>query len=537
MHEKKIVYRNEIKKNRGVIILLSILGCISSAAAVSFALITKYFIDNNVKETIIYYGLILFGFALLGVVSQYIYLYIMNKKINELEINIKEQILDNLIDSPYIEIKKNKYEDYLTYFNMDAKVISEGVISIIPSFFSLISKLVFSLGILFFIDYIFASIFLCCGLIIFLVTKILRKRNKIFHKAMLKEEANALSFYNESIININLFKIFGNIQSLKDKEQELNDKLMEARNKKFNFNLLINSAFSLIVRASYLLAILYFALQINSFFTIGSMFSAVQLISNIEGPFTSLSGLYSKYYSTSSSIERVNSVKLENKEMFKLDKSFKLESVELNDVSFFMDDKEIIKDSSFIINAGDFIAIKGISGSGKTTLINLIMGLYKVNNGKIVINQNEEITDISSLCAYVPQNPFIIYGSIEENLRYFNPSVTNDEIINILKVLNLSKYATDLNLILSNINSGLSTGEIQRICIARALLTNRDLYIFDEASSSLDRENEVTLLKYLKSLNKTIIFVSHKEDVFKYANKEIFIKDNVASIREVSKWN
>lgn len=534
MQEKQIVYKSEIKRKRGIISFLSILGCISSGSAVSFALITKYFIDNTNQNSILYYGLILFGFALLGIVAQYFYLYFMNKSINELEIEIKDNILNRLIDSPYSEIRKNKYEEYLTYFNMDARVISEGVISIIPSFFSLISKLVFSLLILFLIDYIFASIFLGCGLLIFLSTNILRKKNKIFHKAMLKEEANALSFYNESIININLFKIFGNIPSLKEKEIELNESLMYARNKKFNFNLIINSAFSLIVKASYLLAILYFALGFNTAFTVGSMFSAVQLISNIEGPFTSLSGLYSKYYSTTSSIERVNQIKSEEINGLKPTKEFRFSSIELKDVSYTLDDKNIIKDTSFTINSGDFIAIKGSSGSGKTTLINLIMGLYCVNSGSIIINNDENIYDISSLCAYVPQNPFIVYGSIEENLKYFNPNATNEQIINILNILNLSKYTNNLDLTLSNINSGLSTGEIQRICIARALLTNREIYIFDEASSALDKENEEILLKYLKGLNKTIIFVSHKDDVFKYATKEILIKDNVALLRKLN---
>ena len=179
-----------------------------------------------------------------------------------------------------------------------------------------------------------------------------------------------------------------------------------------------------------------------------------------------------------------------------------------------------IKGINLTIASGEFIAIVGKSGAGKSTLINLILGTESLDSGEILvsgISPLEAAQKWSGAIAYVPQNIQLIDASVRENvlLGYSSEEITDENISTILASLGLHEVLNrpeGLDSKISEFNGGLSGGQIQRIGIARALITNPKIIILDEATSSLDAETESYVSSFLESLRGkvTIIVVAHR---------------------------
>ena len=159
--------------------------------------------------------------------------------------------------------------------------------------------------------------------------------------------------------------------------------------------------------------------------------------------------------------------------------------------------------------AGSVIGIVGRSGSGKTTLSALIQGLYVPSDGAVCIDghniQDLDLSFFRGQIGVVSQDPFIFRGSIKDNIRMGRPSATfEDEFISLLG----QRYDTELE----EGGSNLSGGQKQRLCIARVLLRDPRIIIFDEATSSLDPESETIVIKNLRKISegRTTIIISHR---------------------------
>ncbi len=196
------------------------------------------------------------------------------------------------------------------------------------------------------------------------------------------------------------------------------------------------------------------------------------------------------------------------------------ESLKIENVSFAYNNiNKLIENLNLNINKGDIIGIKGESGSGKTTLINLIIGFLTPSNGKILINDQELVSikaDWSEMISYIPQDFYLFNASIKENVTFFQEEALIDypKLNKSLKDANIYKFIQNLenkeNSLVGENGSLLSGGQKQRIAIARSLYFDKEIIIVDEATSSLDDENEEMIFKTLKNLSgKTKIVITH----------------------------
>lgn len=189
--------------------------------------------------------------------------------------------------------------------------------------------------------------------------------------------------------------------------------------------------------------------------------------------------------------------------------------------------KMSIKSVNLEINKGDFVGIIGPSGSGKTTLVDIILGFLKPTNGFIKFNHEDAHKDIKKLlrlCAYLPQDIFLINGTIKENITMQSPNISDESLIGIIKSSNLDEFLHDLpdglDTHVGDRGVRLSGGQKQRVAIARALYFEREILIMDESTSALDTKTEEVLMSELTKLkNKTIISIAHRVSTLEGCNK------------------
>lgn len=210
-------------------------------------------------------------------------------------------------------------------------------------------------------------------------------------------------------------------------------------------------------------------------------------------------------------------------------------SIVFHEVSFFVNDKVVIQNVSFTVQPKEKIAIVGTSGSGKSTLLKLLMNLYHPTSGHILLS-NINISEISSEELYdymtmVSQNSYTFFGTIADNIRYNKKNISDRQIIEALKKLKLydivKKYEKGIDTLIEDIN--LSGGEKQRISLARGLLRDTEIFLFDEVTASLDTKIEHDVKDYLDEflLDKTVIFVTHRLLFAQNATKIIVMKNGM----------
>ncbi len=211
-------------------------------------------------------------------------------------------------------------------------------------------------------------------------------------------------------------------------------------------------------------------------------------------------------------------------------------NISFNDVSFKYKNEYVLKNISVTFKKESFITIFGKSGSGKTTMIDLILNLLEPSSGSILVD-NKDIKNINivkwrSLVGCVTQDHYFFNDSVYNNL-ILGSKCNDSELIKILDISLCGDFVKSIddtkNTFMGESGSKFSGGQKQRLSIARALLRKPEILIFDEATSGLDKENEKKLLYNLKNkldYNPTIIFITHNEDIIKYADYSYCIKDN-----------
>lgn len=233
-------------------------------------------------------------------------------------------------------------------------------------------------------------------------------------------------------------------------------------------------------------------------------------------------------------LELTNENQIEDKKNICIDKKEFNSAIEMKNVSFSYDGKrEVLHNFSIEIKKNDFIAITGESGSGKTTLVNLLTKLWFDYTGVITIDgidyKNIPDENIRNLISVVTQNVHLFTGTIRENFLLAKIDATEEELFNALTKADLIDFVKTLpdgiDTNIGELGKKLSGGEAKRLAIARSILRNTPIIIFDEATSHLDQETESKILSMLEKLKgeKTIIFITHRTNNLQIFNNVIKI--------------
>jgi ABC-type multidrug transport system fused ATPase/permease subunit len=214
------------------------------------------------------------------------------------------------------------------------------------------------------------------------------------------------------------------------------------------------------------------------------------------------------------------------------------ESLDIKDMSFRFqsNDQDVLKKINLKINRGDIVGITGASGAGKTTLLNIILGLLPPTQGEVTVDGVDIATNLSEwhqLIGYVPQETFLIEGTIAQNILLERDVVINTSSLNqLLELVQLKKFVSSLPMgvdaSLDAFGINISGGQKQRLSLARALYRDPKILILDEITSSLDQDTELSLIEELSKLKQkfTIVVISHRPAILGLCNKIYEIKNN-----------
>ncbi len=287
-------------------------------------------------------------------------------------------------------------------------------------------------------------------------------------------------------------------------------------------------------------AFIYYALfegKYNKDFDLGDFISFNAAFGQLIAATISISGILISAVSTIPMFKRIMPI-LENEiesDESKVTVTNFQGNIEFNHISFrYREDMQyVLKDLSFNIRAGEYVAIVGKSGSGKSTIAKLLMGFETQNLGMILVDGSDtKILNKSSLRSHIGvvlQNSGIIPGSILDNVSAGNSLMTQDDVWDVLEKVGLKKEVDfmpmKLHTIVAEGGIGLSGGQLQRLVIARALANNPELLLFDEATSAMDNISQAIIKDTLGKMNITRIVIAHRLSTIENVDK-IYVLDN-----------
>lgn len=419
-----------------------------------------------------------------------------------------------------------------------------------PAIASMLTRLVCAFAVLFALDKWFALLFLVAGLVLFVFTRIFRGSMKKLHKAVQETDGSVRSFMQESIESVLVIKIFNVGKKIMERAERLQKNNLDAKIKKNRWSIFANLGFSAAFSLGYLFGLVWSGVKLcTGSMSFGTLTAIMQLISQVQAPFTSLSGIVPQYYSMIASAERI--IEIENLSASKSlnDKNINTEKVysemqeiRFDNVSFGYGRDSVIENADFTIKKNDFTVISGISGIGKSTLFKLLVGVVPPDSGRIYIKcgDNEYGIDkyMRGLFAYVPQGNMLFSGTIRDNIRFVNSSAGEAEIMRAAEISCADKFIKELpdglDTVLLENGHGLSEGQIQRLAIARAVLSDAPILLLDEATSALDEKTEKQVLSNIRELkNKTCVIISHKAAAFEICDTELRIADKKISMQKL----
>lgn len=536
----KWIYRR-IKRFLPAIIATALISAVTAVSYVVLALLTKRVLDIATGDAA--GNLAAAGAALFAVIALQVTAGACQSLLNaytngKLTMSLREYLFTAICKKKYEEISPYHSGDILNRITSDVDTVVSSSVTIIPNSVSIFTKIIAGLGAMVFMNPILALIILLLGVTVPAIGRFISKKYKYMHKECQRTEGRTRSFMQECFENIVVIKTFASEGPFIKRLQRYMDDNFKLKIKRTGISIAATISLYTFFTIGYYAVLLWGAGGLSKgTLTYGTLMAFLQLISQLRSPLQNVSGILPQYYSAIASAERLTELEglrdetslLRSEDADKLKADFK--SVEAKNLCFGYGAKNILENCSFTAEKGDIIAITGESGSGKSTLFKLILGLYSPASGSLTVN-GEIPTDASvrPLFAYVPQGNMVLSGSIRDNISLCNPDVDEESIINAAKAAEIYDYIAalpdGLDTMLSERGAGLSEGQIQRISIARALITEAPVLLLDEATSALDESTETRVLENIRRMTgKTVLFITHRNTSLKACDKIMHIEN------------
>lgn len=520
-------------------VLLIVANMLLAVSTVVFAIACREIIDGAVggDRPRLYRGIAL----LLGVILTQLALRLFCNGLLEytkarLEILFKDSLFSHLLQADYKQMTAYHCGELLNRMFSDVQVVTDGVTGLLPNFISMITRLAAAFGVLVWLYPVFALVFLCAGVFIFCISRLLRKRLKALHRAVQEREGRVRSFFQETLSSVLIVKVFGAYQKTEQEAQVRMHDHYRARMKRRNLSIAANAGFTLVFQLGYAYALVSGALGIlGGTMSYGTLTAVLQLVGQVQTPFAGLSGMLPRFYGVLASAERIMELEQlpqEADQPLPALEPADFRGIAFEHVQFSYGRNDVLQDLNFSIDRGDFVAVTGRSGVGKSTVFLLMLGVYAPQGGEVRILTNAgeypACRSTRRLFSYVPQGNILFSGTVRDNISFVKPEASESEIWQAAETACaadfIRQFPQGLDTQIGENGFGLSLGQAQRIAVARAVLSDAPVILFDEATSALDEATELTMLHNIAIIrNKTCVIVTHRKAALQICNKRLHI--------------
>ncbi|MCM1062761.1 MAG: ABC transporter ATP-binding protein/permease [Eubacterium sp.] len=446
------------------------------------------------------------------------------------ENNLRTELMNIILSRRMIDISKQHSGELLTRLTADIQTISSCYITIADNIIGGLASALFAVAALLFLNWKIAVILIILTpLMMFLMGVLTPQIQKVSANDKNCDEINR-SIMQENLNKIVLIKTYS-------MQTKITEKMKSTYKNKLKSGMILGvwEGIAMFVGALSGNVMSLVTLGLGSYFvlngetTVGSLIMIVQLLNYIVTPITKLPAAVAQIGQAYASCERLGEIyKLPSEQINNALSSVNAEKIYMENLSFSYTQKENILNNINLSFLKGTTGIIGKSGSGKSTLLKLLMGLYTPQNGSVKLKYGSEIisgNDIITQIAYVPPNDYLFSGTVAENIIMSEKNAVQSQMrgaalkANILDFINSMPNGFDT--ILGENGNTLSSGQAQRIAIARAIYKNSKVFIFDEPTANLDEDSILKFQAAIKKLSEDniCIVVTHDTSIIDICDK------------------
>lgn len=542
----KILY-SYLKNYKGLLLLALLLATINQGFSMLDPYIFGRLMDDYVTKfktlssDAFFHGVGLYLLAIIGVafvsrVAKNFQDYFANVIVQKMGAQMYSDGLAHSLELPYQVFEDQRSGETLGKLQKVRTDVERLITTFINVLFTSIVGIVFVTVYAIQVHWIIAPMFFLVIPILGFLSSVLSKRIKKMQKTIVSETTALAGSTTESLRNIELVKSLGLANQEIDRLNGTTVKILGLELKKVKYirslSFIQGTTVNLLRTAIiFLMMYLIFREQI----TVGQFFSLMFYSFFIFGPLQELGNIINIYREAEVSLNNFESILNTPKDIKPSHPAHlpRIQKLDFEDVSFKHQsaNRNAISDISFSVEQGDTIAFVGPSGAGKSTLVKLLVGLYRPQDGQILYNNIDsnkiDLDELREKIGFVTQETQLFAGTIRENLKFVRPSATDEECMDVL-------YKAACHTLLARADKGLDTligeggvkvsgGEKQRLSIARALLRQPDLLVFDEATSSLDSLTEEEISKTIREVSEKAehitILIAHRLSTIMHADR------------------
>lgn len=488
------------------------------------------------KISLLFFFVIFFTF-----IFNYLQTIILNYTSQKIIYSIREDLFNHIHSLSISFFDKNPIGRLLTRVTNDTETLNEMYTSVLITLFKDLLMLVGIVIVMIKMDYKLAMLSVSLVPVVFLISMLFRNKIRTLYRRNRTQLASINSSLNENITGIRTIQIFNKESKISKSFDKLNNDHLITQKEEIKTYAIFRPSIE-VIRSLGIAALVYFGggKVISSAIEFGVLYAFIDYLQKFFGPIIDLTEKYNILQSAMASSERIFNLldtndTIENSNNIKIIEKTQ-GKIEFKNVWFAYNDKDwVLKDINFVINPGEAIAFVGATGAGKSSIINLITRFYDIQKGEILLD-GVNIKDLDKFTlrkdiGVVLQDVFIFAGTIEDNIRLSNKSITEEDVVEVSKYVNahnfISKLPNQYKEPVMERGSTLSSGERQLLAFARTLAHNPKILILDEATSNIDTETELLIQDALEKLidGRTTIAVAHRLSTIQHADKIIVLSN------------